>query len=73
MYELNLNDKQREKFMASAKRKLREKKWSMKVLAAEIGRTPQSVYSFFAHKDRPMRFIAAEIATVLGMQREDWC
>ena len=73
MYELYLTGQARERFNAAAKRKMRAKKWNVKVLAAELGRTPESVYSFFAHKNRPMRFLAAEIATKLEMTREDWC
>ena len=72
MYELYLVGQAREKFNTSAKRKMRAKGWDMKVLAAELGRTPESIYSFFAHKDRPMRFLAAEIATKLEMTRKDW-
>ena len=72
MYELNLAGQARDDFKALAKKKMRAKGWTMKILAAEIHRTPGSVYSFFAHNSKPQRFIAAEIATVLEIKRSDF-
>jgi ribosome-binding protein aMBF1 (putative translation factor) len=72
MYELTLNSAQLERFKQAAKRKMRGKGWTMKILAIEIGRKPSAVYSFFSHSDKPRRFLAAEIATVLEMTHKDW-
>lgn len=71
MIEIVLSDKEWVKFTAEAKKRMRMKGWSNKKLAESIGKNENSVSRFFA-KNCSSRFMAAEIANVLGMKRKDW-
>ena len=72
MYELNLIGDHREKFKAAAKKRMRERGWQMQDLADAVGRPINTLYSFFKKNDEPQRFLAAEIANVLEMERKEW-
>ena len=72
MYEIRLNDKTKDQFVKAMKIKLLEKGMKVKDLADELDRPVSNIYNFISAKDRPNRFLAAEIAQALGMNPKDW-
>lgn len=72
MYEIRLTGPARQRFIAVAKERMKEKKMKMGDLAKQLDRPINSVYNFFSNANRPNRFIAAEIAEFLEIKPEDW-
>lgn len=72
MYEITLIGNAKEKFKKAAKAKMRERGWKMSDLAEATGRSIGTIHYFFANTNRPQRFLAADIAEALGMDRKDW-
>lgn len=72
MIEIVLTREEYVNFTAEAKKRMRIKGWSAKVLAKKIGRPVESVYMFFSPNNKPSRFLAAEIANALEMEQKDW-
>ena len=67
MIELTLNHEQWLKFTAEAKKKMGLKGWSLIDLSIRTGRPIGSIRNFFTKGNSHSRFLAAEIANVLGM------
>lgn len=71
-YQLLLDEKEKARFIAAAKKEMSLRKMSMRELAEKTGRSPSSVYQFFADTRIKNKFLAAKIAFVLDIRREDW-
>lgn len=71
-YQLILDEKERARFIAAAKKQMSLRKMSMRELAEKTGRSPLSVYQFFGNTRIKNKFLAAKIAHVLGIKKEDW-
>lgn len=73
MREIKLNAREHMKFLQVMELKMSEQDLSIEQLADAIGVKKQSIYNFRTDTSRnPSRFIAAKIATYLGMIPRDW-
>lgn len=72
MYELTLTGAARERFKQLAKERMQDQGISMKDLADKIERPVNSIYGFFnSYQKKTNRFLAAEIANALGIERSE--
>ena len=72
MIEIVLSKKEYIKFTAEARKRMRIKGWSTEELAKQINRPVSSVYNFFSKSRKPSRYLAAEIAKALDMNKRYW-
>ena len=72
MIEIVLSKKEYIKFTAEARKRMRIKGWSTEELAKQINRPVSSVYNFFSKNRKPSRYLAAEIAKALDMNKRYW-
>lgn len=73
MREIRLNNREHEKFVRVMEQKMSERDLSLEQLAIELGIARKSLYNFRTDKSRnPSRFVAAQVATYLGMLPRDW-
>lgn len=71
-YEIRLNPQQKRRFLDVAKKQMGENEISIATLAKKAGYSKSSVYQFFNDPEIQNRFLAAKIAHVLDIRREDW-
>ena len=71
-YELTLTAQSKEAFKTVVKQKLEDKHISLVELAKLIDRPLATVYNFMYNKNRANRFVAAEIANALDINRNDF-
>ena len=71
-YEIRLNPQQKIRFLDVARKRMSEKEISVATLAKRAGYSKSSVYQFFNDPEIQNRFLAAKIAHVLDIRREDW-
>ena len=69
MIEIVLTKNEYIKFTAEARKRMRIKGWSTEDLAKQINRPVSSVYNFFSKNRKPSRYLAAEIAKALDMNK----
>ena len=72
MIEIILTKNEYIKFTAEARKRMRIKGWSTDDLAKQIKRPVSSVYNFFSKNRKPSRYLAAEIAKALDMNKRYW-
>ena len=72
MIEIVLTKNEYIKFTAEARKRMRIKGWSADDLAKQINRPVSSVYNFFSKNRKPSRYLAAEIAKALDMNKRYW-
>ena len=72
MIEIVLTKNEYIKFTAEARKRMRIKGWSTEDLAKQINRPVSSVYNFFSKNRKPSRYLAAEIAKALDMNKRYW-
>ena len=72
MIEIVLTKNEYIKFTAEARKRMRIKGWSTDDLAKQIKRPVSSVYNFFSKSRKPSRYLAAEIAKALDMNKRYW-
>ena len=72
MIEIVLTKNEYIKFTAEARKRMRIKGWSTEELAKQINRPVSSVYNFFSKNRKPSRYLAAEIAKALDMNKRYW-
>lgn len=72
MIEIVLTKNEYIKFTAEARKRMRIKGWSTEDLAKQIKRPVSSVYNFFSKNRKPSRYLAAEIAKALDMNKRYW-
>ena len=72
MIEIVLSKNEYIKFTAEARKRMRIKGWSTEELAKQINRPVSSVYNFFSKSIKPSRYLAAEIAKALDMNKRYW-
>lgn len=72
MIEIVLTKNEYIKFTAEARKRMRIKGWSTDDLAKQINRPVSSVYNFFSKNRKPSRYLAAEIAKALDMNKRYW-
>ena len=72
MIEIVLTKNEYIKFTAEARKRMRIKGWSTEDLAKQINRPVSSVYNFFSKNRNPSRYLAAEIAKALDMNKRYW-
>ena len=72
MIEIILTKNEYIKFTAEARKRMRIKGWSTEDLAKQINRPVSSVYNFFSKNRKPSRYLAAEIAKALDMNKRYW-
>ena len=72
MIEIILTKNEYIKFTAEARKRMRIKGWSTDDLAKQINRPVSSVYNFFSKSRKPSRYLAAEIAKALDMNKRYW-
>lgn len=71
-YELRMTEKQKARFIAAVRKRMEERKMSIRQLAKETGYAESSVYQFLGNTKIQNRFLAAKIAFVLGIRRDEW-
>lgn len=71
-YELRMTEKQKARFIAAVRKRMEGQKMSIRQLAKEIGYAESSVYQFLGNTKIQNRFLAAKIAFVLGIRRDEW-
>ena len=72
MIEIVLSKKEHILFVAEARKRMRIKGLSTDDLAKQINRPVSSVYNFFSKNRKPSRYLAAEIAKALDMNKRYW-
>ena len=72
MIEIVLTKNEYIKFTAEARKRMRIKGWRTEDLAKQINRPVSSVYNFFSKNRKPSRYLAAEIAKALDMNKRYW-
>ena len=72
LIEIVLSKKEHILFVAEARKRMRIKCWSTEDLAKQINRPVSSVYNFFSKNRKPSRYLAAEIAKALDMNKRYW-
>ena len=72
MIEIVLTKNEYIKFTAEARKRMHIKGWSTEDLAKQINRPVSSVYNFFSKNRKPSRYLAAEIAKALDMNKRYW-
>ena len=71
-YEIRLNPQQKIRFLDVAKKRMGEKEINIATLAKKAGYSKSSVYQFFNDPEIQNRFLAAKIAHILDIRREEW-
>lgn len=71
-YEIRLNPQQKIRFLDVARKRMSEKEINIATLAKKAGYSKSSVYQFFNDPEIQNRFLAAKIAHILDIRREEW-
>ncbi len=71
-YELRMTEKQKARFIAAVRERMDERNMSIRHLAKEAGYAESSVYQFLSNTKIQNRFLAAKIAFVLRIRRDEW-
>lgn len=71
-YELRMTEKQKARFIAAVRERMKKRKMNIRQLAKETGYAESSVYQFLGNTNIQNRFLAAKIAFVLGIRRDEW-
>lgn len=71
-YELRMTEKQKARFIEVVRERMKEQDMTTRQLARETGYAESSVYQFLGNAKIQNRFLAAKIAFVLRIRRDEW-
>lgn len=71
-YELRMTEKQKVRFLEVVRERMKEQHMTTRQLAREAGYAESSVYQFMGNVKIQNRFLAAKIAFVLKIRRDEW-
>lgn len=71
-YELRMTEKQKARFLEVVRERMQERHMATRQLAWETGYAESSVYQFLGNTKIQNRFLAAKIAFVLRIRRDEW-
>lgn len=71
-YELRMTKEQKTRFLGVVRGRMQGRHMTTRQLARETGYAESSIYQFLGNTKIQNRFLAAKIAFVLGIRRDEW-